>query len=110
MVALADSDLRKILGENFREKQDQLDAASGLDETERDAKARIDGMQNQKSFVIYTGIIGLVLVVATKYSPTPTAMWIQIGIGLGVAALCGVYYGYLRSEVAKGLPKAATKG
>ncbi len=105
MAALNDSDLRKILGDNFRDKQDEMNRASGLDDGERANVARVDSLQGRKTSVIYTGVVGLVLVVAAAYSPTQQAMMIQTGLGLAVAVGCAATYFWLRAEVIKGRAK-----
>ncbi len=103
MAALPDSDLRRILGENFRAKQDEIDAANGHDDARRDRKAQVDSQQMRKAFVVYAGLVALLLAAAARLSPTTTGMWIQVVISLTVAVLCAAYYLYLRAEVRKGL-------
>ncbi len=104
MAVLPVSDLQRILGENYRAKQDELDAASGIDDATRNAKARIDALQMRKSFILYVCAVGLVLTFASRFASNDRAMWIQIGIAMTVSVAAAAYYLYLRSEVSKGVP------
>jgi hypothetical protein len=108
MVALKDHDLRAILGADYRAKQDAFDKASGLDAHERAAMARITNLNNQKGTVIYSALVGLVLVAATKYSATPTAAMLQTFIGFGITLGCAALFFWLRHEVNKGATRAAS--
>ena len=101
MVALKESDLRAILGEDYRAKQDEFDKASGLDANERAALARIASLDSRKGPVLCSAFLGLLLLVATKYSATPTAAEIQtyIASGLIIGGLATFFW--LRHEVSK---------
>jgi hypothetical protein len=92
------NDLRAILGDDYRAKQDAFDQASGLDAHERAAMARITNLNNQKGTVIYSALVGLVLVAATKYSATPTAAMLQTFIGFGITLGCAALFFWLRHE------------
>ena len=102
MAALKDEDLRAILGEDYRAKQDAYDQASGIDAHARAAAARINSLNSQKSPALYSAVIGLVLVFATKFSPTPNAAMLQTYIGFGITLGCVALYFWLRREVNKG--------
>jgi hypothetical protein len=108
MAALKDDDLRAILGEDYRAKQDAFDQASGLDARERDALARIKNLNNQKGTVLYSAFIGLVLVAAAKLAPTPTGATLQTYIGFGLTLGCLALFVWLRHEVNKGTAGAAS--
>ena len=108
MAALKDHDLRAILGDDYRAKQDAFDQASGLDAHERAALARIVSLNNQKGPALYSAFIGLVLVVATKFSPTPASAMLQTYIGFGLTAACVALFFWLRHEVNKGAAKPAS--
>jgi hypothetical protein len=102
MAALKDHDLRAILGDDYRSQQDAFDEASGLDAHERAALARIAGLNNQKAPVLYSALVGLILVAATKYSATPAAATLQTYIGFGITIGCVALFFWLRHEVNKG--------
>lgn len=102
MVALKDADLRAILGEDYRAKQDEFDQASGLDAGERAALARIENLQSRKGPVLCSVFLGVLLVIATKYSATPTAATIQTYIGSGLAIGGLALFFWLRQQVNRG--------
>jgi len=104
MVALKDADLRAILGEDYRAKQDAFDLASGLDATERAALARIDNLQSRKGPVLCSVFLGVLLLIATKYSATPTAATIQTFIGSGLVIGGLAIYFWLRKATASTTP------
>ena len=107
MAALKDHDLRAILGDDYRAKQDAFDQASGLDAPARAALARITSLDNQKGPALYSAFVGLILVAATKFSPTPAAATLQTYIGLGVTVGCVALFFWLKHEVNKGPVSAA---
>jgi hypothetical protein len=107
MAALKDHDLRAILGDDYRAKQDAFDQASGLDAHERAALARINSLNNQKGPALYSAFVGLVLVAATKFSPTPAAATLQTYMGFGLSVGCVAIFFWLKHEVNKGQASAA---
>jgi hypothetical protein len=107
MAALKDHDLRAILGDDYRAKQDAFDQASGLDTHERAALARITSLNNQKGPALYSAFVGLVLVAATKFSPTPAAATLQTYMGFGLTLGCVALFFWLKHEVNKGQASAA---
>jgi hypothetical protein len=102
MPALDSADLKAILGEDYLARKDELERASGFDAAERDAKARLEKLSGQKAPALCGAFLGLLLVVATKWSATPTAATNQtiIGSGLIVVSLC--LYFWIRNELNKG--------
>jgi hypothetical protein len=102
MVALKDADLRAILGDDYRAKQDAFDQASGLDATERAALARIDNLESRKGPVLCSVFLGVLLVIATKYSATPTAATIQTYIGSGLVIGGLAIFFWIRQQVSRG--------
>jgi hypothetical protein len=102
MPALDNADLMAILGDDYLTKKDELERASGLDAKERDAKARLESLNNQKVPALCGVFLGALLVFATKWSPSAAAASNQTMFGGGFALVCLATYFWLVYAVKKG--------
>jgi hypothetical protein len=73
MPALDNADLIAILGDDYLTKKEELERASGMGSQERDAKARLESLNNQKVPALCGVFLGSLLVFATKWSPSALA-------------------------------------
>ena len=102
MPALDNADMVAILGEDYLTKKEELERASGLGAEERDAKARIESLNNQKVPDLCGVFLGALLVFATKWSPSAAAASNQTMFGGGFALICLAAYFWLVYEVKMG--------
>jgi hypothetical protein len=112
--ALSERDLIKILGPDYREKQEAAIRASGVRDEERIAVNKIKQLDGSKFATIYLAIIGLVLIVASTYSVTGLTLEIQdacgiamVVVGLGVFIYITRRLKQLRGMVSSSAAKAA---
>ena len=102
MPALDHADMLAILGDDYLAKKDELERASGLGAEERDAKARLESLNNQKVPALCGAFLGALLIFATKWSPTTLAASNQTMFGGSLVLVSLVAYFWLTYEVKKG--------
>jgi hypothetical protein len=102
MPALDNADMMAILGDDYLAKKDELERASGLGAEERDAKARLESLNNQKVPALCGAFLGALLIFATKWSPTALAASNQTMFGGGLVLFSLAAYFWLTYEVKKG--------
>jgi hypothetical protein len=102
MPALDNADLKAILGDDYLTKKDELERASGMNAKERDAKARLESLNNQKVPALCGVFLGALLVYATKWSPSAAAASNQTMFGGGLALVSLATYFWLVYAVKKG--------
>jgi hypothetical protein len=87
MPALSEEDLVKILGPDYREKQEAALRASGVRNEQRAAVAKIKRLDDSKFATLYVAIVGIVLIVASIYSVSGLTLQIQEAVGLGMVLI-----------------------
>ena len=102
MAALDSTDLRAILGDDYLARKDELERAGGLDQAGIDAKDRLASLAEKKLPLFGGGLLGVLLLVATKWSPSETAATNQTILGVGLIVICLGCYVWIRNELKKG--------
>jgi hypothetical protein len=96
MAALSETDLKLILGQNFRAEQEASNLSSGLGDSERVIRGQIAMLEGKKSVSFYFALLGVVLILASIFSVTGQTLLIQSGIGVAilVVGLAAYFYFY----------------
>ena len=89
MAVLNESDLKKILGPNFRALQLEAETASGMLQEERTVVARIDSLDGKRMVSFYFALTGIVLILASLASVKGQTLFIQCAVG-GAILLAGL--------------------
>jgi hypothetical protein len=101
MPALDHADLVSILGEDYLTRKDELERMSGHELAQMEAKQKIEGLNNQKAPALCGAALGLVLVYATKWSPSASAASNQMIFGIGLAVVSLGFYFWVRHKLSK---------
>jgi uncharacterized protein YjeT (DUF2065 family) len=102
MALLNSTDLRAILGDEYLARKDELERAGGLDQAGIDAKDRLTSLAEKKLPLFGGGLLGVLLLVATKWSPSEAAATNQTILGAGLIVICLGVYVWVRNELKKG--------
>src|SRR4051812_31079364 len=87
MAALSETDLRAILGANFRAEQEAAMAASGMANAERVRRSQIAMLDEKKTVAFYVVLLGIVLIVASVVSVTGQTLFYQCLAGGAILAI-----------------------
>ncbi len=86
MAALAESDLIKILGPDFRLIEAADQKSKGVEAEEREARAKIESLEDGKFPAWVTIFVGLALLISTWFTVTGREFMIQTIIGAVILA------------------------
>ena len=87
MAALAEADLIKILGPDFRAIEAADQKSKGVEQEEREARAKIETLEDRKFPAWVTIFVGLTLLVSTWFTVTGREFMIQTIIGALILAI-----------------------
>jgi hypothetical protein len=101
MAALSESDLRAILGENFREVEREAQKAAGVEDEARSAYQELNTIGDKNFSCFASVIVGIALIVsAYKTVTNQTGFWIQIAVAVGFIAVGAYGYFHYRARAA----------
>ena len=109
MAALRESDLRKILGDDYRELQLAAQRVSGLRDEQVAAKARIEALESRRFSGFAMALIGVALFVTGYFGAKGTELVIE-DVFAGLLLIAGVGLMAFAVSRMKPLRKIALQG